>query len=105
MIGRLILTYPEASRRAGGLLILAVVAAVLYSIGVSSAWIGRVLPSSTDWLKENPALGRIVSSVLIAHEHLSLRTLAGGALIMGAALLAALGTVRKKRSNHPLKPC
>ncbi|MCR6497884.1 amino acid ABC transporter permease [Shinella sp. CPCC 101442] len=66
MIGRLILTYPEASRRAGGLLILAVVAAVLYSIGVSSAWIGRVLPSSTDWLKENPALGRIVSSVLIA---------------------------------------
>ena len=29
MIGRLILTYPEASRRAGGLLILAVVAAVL----------------------------------------------------------------------------
>jgi polar amino acid transport system permease protein len=66
MIGRLILTYPEASRRAGGLLILAVVAAVLYSIGVSSAWIGRVLPSSTDWLKENPAVGRIVSSVLIA---------------------------------------
>ncbi len=66
MIGRLILTYPEASRRAGGLLILAVVVAVLYALGVSSAWIGHILPSSVDWLKENPAISRIVSSVLIA---------------------------------------
>ena len=66
MIGRLILTYPEASRRAGGLLILAVVVAVLYALGVSSAWIGHALPSSADWLKENPAIGRLVSSVLIA---------------------------------------
>lgn len=46
-----------------------------------------------------------VSSVLIAHEHLPLRTLAGGALIMGAALLAALGNVRKKWSNRPFEPC
>ncbi len=66
MIGRLILTYPEASRRAGGLLILVIVAAALYAIGVSSAWIGHLLPSSTGWLKENPAVSRIVSSVLIA---------------------------------------
>ena len=66
MIGRLILTYPEASRRVGGLLILAVVVAVLYALGVSSAWIGHALPSSADWLKENPATGRLVSSVLIA---------------------------------------
>lgn len=66
MIGRLILTYPEASRRAGALLILAVVVAVLYALGVSSAWIGHALPSSMDWLKENPATGRFVSSVLIA---------------------------------------
>ena len=66
MIGRLILTYPEASRRAGGLLILVVVAAALYAIGVSSAWIGHLLPSSTGWLKEHPAVSRIVSSVLIA---------------------------------------
>ena len=36
-----------------------------------------------------------VSSVLIAHETLSGRTLAGGALIMGAALLASLGNLRK----------
>ena len=38
-----------------------------------------------------------VSSVLIAHEALSGRTLAGGALIMAAALLASLGNLRKRR--------
>ena len=38
-----------------------------------------------------------VSSVLIAHETLSGRTLGGGALIMGAALLASLGNLRKQR--------
>ena len=37
-----------------------------------------------------------VSSVLIAHESLSTRTLLGGACIMGAALLAALGNIRKR---------
>jgi polar amino acid transport system permease protein len=66
MIGRLILTYPEASRRAGSLLILTVVVAALYSIGVSSAWIGHLLPSATGWLGENPAAGRLVSAILIA---------------------------------------
>ncbi|AOF93958.1 amino acid ABC transporter permease [Sinorhizobium sp. RAC02] len=66
MIGRLILTYPETSRRAGGLLILAMVTAALYSIGVSSAWLGHLLPSSATWLGENPAAGRLVSAVLIA---------------------------------------
>ncbi len=37
-----------------------------------------------------------VSSMLIAHEALSARTLAGGALIMGAALLATLGRIPGK---------
>jgi polar amino acid transport system permease protein len=66
MIGRLILTYPEASRRAGGLLLLTIVVAALYSIGISSAWIGRLLPSAEAWLGENPAAGRLVSAILIA---------------------------------------
>lgn len=66
MIGRLILTYPEASRRAGSLLVLAIVVAALYSIGISSAWIGHLLPSAANWLGENPAAGRLVSAVLIA---------------------------------------
>jgi polar amino acid transport system permease protein len=66
MIGRLILTYPEASRRAGALLVLAAVVAALYAIGVSSAWIGLILPSSVNWLGDNPAAGRLVSAILIA---------------------------------------
>lgn len=66
MIGRLILTYPEASRRIGSLLILVVIVATLYALGISSAWIGHALPSSADWLKQNPAISRLVSAVLIA---------------------------------------
>jgi len=66
MIGRLILTYPEASRRAGVLMVLAVLVAGLYSMGISSAWIGHLLPSSASWLGENPAAGRLVSALLIA---------------------------------------
>ena len=66
MIGRLILTYPEASRRAGALMVLAVVVAALYSMGISSAWIGHLLPPSASWLGENPAAGRLVSALLIA---------------------------------------
>ena len=66
MIGRLILTYPEASRRAGAFMVLAVVVAALYSMGISSAWIGHLLPPSASWLGENPAAGRLVSALLIA---------------------------------------
>ncbi|MCA1406298.1 amino acid ABC transporter permease [Ensifer sp. IC3342] len=66
MIGRLILTYPEASRRAGALLVLALVTLALYQLGISSAWIGRLLPASQGWLGENPAAGRLVSALLIA---------------------------------------
>jgi len=66
MIGRLILTYPETARRTGGLLILALVTAALYALGISSAWIGRLLPASTTWLAENPAAGRWLSAGAIA---------------------------------------
>ena len=66
MIARLILTYPEASRRAGALLVLGVVVLTLYALGVSSAWIGHVLPSSVEWLGEYPTLGRLVSALMIA---------------------------------------
>lgn len=66
MIGRLILTYPEASRRIGGLLALFLVVGVLYGLGVGSGWIGRLLPPAEAWLSENPAAGRLVSALLIA---------------------------------------
>lgn len=66
MIGRLILTYPEASRRIGGILILALVALALFNLGVSSAWMARLAPRMADFLAENPAPGRALSAVLIA---------------------------------------
>jgi polar amino acid transport system permease protein len=66
MIGRLILTYPVASRRIGGLLMLALVAGALYGMGISSAWIGKLLPASKDFLADNAAAGRALSSVAIA---------------------------------------
>ena len=66
MLGRLILTYPDAARRGGALLILALTTLALYALGISSGWIGRVLPSSIDWLAANPHLGRITSAIAIA---------------------------------------
>lgn len=66
MIGRLILTYPDATRRIGSLLVLVLVIAALYALGISSAWLGYVLPSGAEWLKSSPEMGRLVSAVLIA---------------------------------------
>ena len=66
MIGRLILTYPDATRRIGSLLILALVISALYGVGISSAWLGYILPSGAEWLKSSPDMGRLVSAVLIA---------------------------------------
>ncbi|WLS06206.1 amino acid ABC transporter permease [Shinella oryzae] len=66
MIGRLILSYPETARRVGSLLILTFVVATLYALGVSPAWMGHLLPSSAEWVKANPGIGRLVSALLIA---------------------------------------
>jgi polar amino acid transport system permease protein len=66
MIGRLILSHPDASRRLGSLLVLTVIALGLYQMGISSKWLGYALPLSDPWLSENPTGGRLLSSVLIA---------------------------------------
>ncbi|EPE96831.1 amino acid ABC transporter permease [Rhizobium grahamii] len=66
MLGKLILTYPTAMRRLGTLLILLVVAASLYALGISSAWLGKIFPSAVVWLKENRQLGRAVSAIALA---------------------------------------
>lgn len=66
MIGRLILTYPEASRRVGGLLILVLIALSLYALGISGAWIGRLVPSADAVLADHPATARALSAALIA---------------------------------------
>ena len=66
MLGRLLLTYPTVARRIGVLLIFALVAAALYALGISSAWIGKLYPPAIDWLKDNKQLGRALSAVAIA---------------------------------------
>ncbi|PST18816.1 amino acid ABC transporter permease [Mesorhizobium plurifarium] len=66
MIGRMILTYPDAARRTGTFLLLALITLTVYGLGVSPDWIGLVLPTSSEWLAANPATGRLVSAGMIA---------------------------------------
>ncbi|MBP2233652.1 polar amino acid transport system permease protein [Sinorhizobium kostiense] len=66
MIGRLILAYPETARRSGALLMLALVTIAIYGLGISPAWIGHVLPTSSEWLAANPAAGQLLSASMIA---------------------------------------
>ncbi len=66
MLGRLILTYPKTAQRLGALLVLFLVAAGLFSLGISSAWIGKLFPSAIDWLKENKQLGQAISAIALA---------------------------------------
>lgn len=77
--------------------IIAVVLAVLLMLGNWALQFGASrLPSGvTSVVMLSEVVFASVSSVLIAHETLSSRTLMGGALIMGAALLAALGRRRQ----------
>jgi polar amino acid transport system permease protein len=66
MLGRLILNYPVTARRIGIMLVFASIAAGLYGLGISSAWIGKLFPSAVDWLKENKASGRALSAIALA---------------------------------------
>ena len=66
MIGRLLLNYPDAARRIGVCLALAAFAAGLYGLGIKADWIGKLIPSSLEWLAANPTAARGVSAMLIA---------------------------------------
>ncbi|MBB3979795.1 polar amino acid transport system permease protein [Rhizobium azooxidifex] len=66
MIGRLILTYPDVARRSGMFLMLALVTLAVYGLGISPAWIGHLLPTSSSWLEVNPTLGRLIGALMIA---------------------------------------
>ena len=66
MIGRFILNYPEAARRTGVLLALGLVALALFAMGVSSVWLGRLVPPLSEWLAANDSLGRLLAAVAIA---------------------------------------
>lgn len=76
---------------------IAVVLAVLLMVGNWALQFGASrLPSGvTSVVMLSEVVFASVSSVLIAQEQLSARTLLGGACILGAALLATLGKLRK----------
>ncbi|WP_151718418.1 amino acid ABC transporter permease [Gemmobacter serpentinus] len=66
MIRSLLLNNPDAVRRAGLALILSLVTAALYGMGISSAWLGKMVPPLAGWLSESPALGRLLAAMLLA---------------------------------------
>lgn len=66
VLGRLILNYPDAARRTGLLIMLTLMTAVLYTLGISSAWIGKLVPMTLGWLTDSPQASRLVSAVLIS---------------------------------------
>ncbi|MDH7792335.1 MULTISPECIES: amino acid ABC transporter permease [Ochrobactrum] len=66
MLGRFILNYPDTARRLGGLVLFAITMVALYSIGISAHWLGSVVPSLAEWVKENPATAKIVSAFAIS---------------------------------------
>ena len=66
MLARLILTYPDAMRRLGvGMIILAITLG-LFQLGISSSWLGYLVPSNALWVTDSPIFSRLVSSLLIA---------------------------------------
>lgn len=65
MIGRLILLHPIAAQRVFIFLLLAVITSLLFAMGVSSTWLGALIPGLSGWLEANPALGRLVGAIAI----------------------------------------
>ena len=58
MFRSLLLNTPDAMRRGGLVVLLSAVAALLYLIGISPAWIGKLMPSLEGWVTDNPANAR-----------------------------------------------
>lgn len=66
MIRALLIRNPEAAKRLGLLATLTFVTLVLYAMGISSAWLGGLVPPLADWLGEHVAKGRLLAAALIA---------------------------------------
>jgi polar amino acid transport system permease protein len=65
MIGRLILTYPTAAQWVFIFLLLAAITAVLFGMGVSSAWLVALFPGLAGTFEANPALGTLLGATAI----------------------------------------
>ena len=66
MLGRLILNHPDTAKRFGGMFVVLLITLGFYLLGISAAWLGHAIPLSSAWIAENPAAGRLVSSLLLA---------------------------------------
>ncbi|HQU70535.1 MAG TPA: amino acid ABC transporter permease [Albidovulum sp.] len=66
MIRALLLNNPEAMRRGGLAVLLSLITLLFYAMGISSAWLGKLVPSLADWLTESPNMARFVASAAIA---------------------------------------
>jgi len=66
MLGRLILNHPDTAKRFGGILVVLLITLGFYLLGISATWLGHAIPLSSAWITENPAVGRLVSSLLLA---------------------------------------
>jgi polar amino acid transport system permease protein len=54
MLARLILDYPDTARRLGVMLIVLLITVGLFQIGISSTWLGYLMPLSAPWVTDNP---------------------------------------------------
>ena len=90
MIGRLILMHPDIARRIGSAVVICVITLGLYAMGISSAWVGYLIPTSASWLTDNPALGRLLAaamiSLILAINWMALRQLSRRQQIVGVWL-------------------
>jgi polar amino acid transport system permease protein len=63
---RSFLLHPQAAKRIGLGLWLSVVTLGFYAMGISSAWLGGLLPPLAGWLEVNTAKGQLLAGLLIA---------------------------------------
>lgn len=66
MIRSLLLNNPDAVRRGGLAVMLALVTGLLFAMGISSAWLGKLVPPLAGWLTEAPATGRLLAAFCVA---------------------------------------
>jgi len=63
---RALLSNPDKTKKAGAFLFFLVVIFGLYYIGISSAWLAKLIPDSTEWFVLNPEKGTFISSLMLA---------------------------------------
>jgi len=66
MIMRTLLSKPEQTKKIGAFLFFFVLVFGLYFMGISSAWLTKLIPDSGEWFSLNPEKGALTSSLALA---------------------------------------